>query len=361
MPMTGTTDHTAHHAAAPVTGTTTTTGTTATTGTTGATALPGMMGPGMMGQGMMGSDMQAMMAEMMSMMGGMQGMMGPGMMGSTLMTGAVPMTGTVPMSGTMGMTGTVALNDCAMVGPMLSMMGSMLSMMGSMQTMQGMMAGHAGMMGTDMMGQGMMGSNTLSGTMPMSGTMMATGMMGMMGGGEATAMLDHVMQMLGQLRAMVTTCQQSGSTEADQAFDLKFIDSMIPHHEGAIAMAQQALTQAEHAEIKQMAQEIISGQQAEITQMQAWRSAWYPDAAPSGGMGMEMGTMEVPAGDQPFDLRFIDAMIPHHEGAIAMAQQALTQAQHVEIKDLAQKIVDAQQTESAQLKAWRTAWYPDAQ
>ncbi len=104
-------------------------------------------------------------------------------------------------------------------------------------------------------------------------------------------------------------CQQGASAEASQSLDLSFIDAMIPHHEGAIAMAQQALEQAEHDELKQMAQEIISAQEAEIAQLQAWRTAWYPDAAPTAGMGMDMGTMEVAGGDQPFDLRFIDGKI----------------------------------------------------
>jgi uncharacterized protein (DUF305 family) len=59
---------------------------------------------------------------------------------------------------------------------------------------------------------------------------------------------------------------------------LRFIDSMIPHHESAISMAQQALAEAEHDEIRQMAQAIIDTQAAEIAQLQAWRKAWFPDA-----------------------------------------------------------------------------------
>lgn len=149
--------------------------------------------------------------------------------------------------------------------------------------------------------------------------------------------------------------------QASQSLDLSFIDAMILHHEGAISMAQQALEQAEHDELKQMAQEIISAQEAEIAQLQAWRTAWYPDVALTAGMGMDMGTMEVAGGDQPFDLRFIDAMIPHHEGAIRMAQETLTGAEHGEIKQMAQAIIDAQQAEIAQLQEWRAAWYPDAQ
>lgn len=149
----------------------------------------------------------------------------------------------------------------------------------------------------------------------------------------------------------------------DTAFDIRFIDSMLPHHQGAVAMAQQALEQAEHPEIKQMAQEIIDAQQMEIKQLQDWRGTWYPNAAATEGMQMDMGSgmnmMEVPAGDQPFDLRFIDAMIPHHQDAIMMAQEAQAKAEHPDIKQMAQQIIAAQQAEIKQLQEWRTAWYPN--
>lgn len=297
--------------------------------------------------------MMGMMGEMMSMMGNMQSVMAPGMMGAGMLE-TMPMTGTIPMTGTMS--GDQSVNECAMIGPMMSMMGSMMSMMGAMQTIEGMMAGH-GMMDN----VGVMGRGTMTGTMPMPGTMMAgPGMMGagMMNSAEGEFMLDHMMQMMGHMQSLAAACQQD--EQASQPFDLGFIDSMILHHEGAVAMAQQALEEAEHEEIRQMAQAVIDAQEAEIGQMRGWRSAWYADAEPGSGMGMDMGMMEVGEGDQPFDLRFIDAMISHHEGAIAMAQEALASAENEEIRLLAQAIIDAQQAEIAQMQAWRAEWYPDA-
>ena len=58
------------------------------------------------------------------------------------------------------------------------------------------------------------------------------------------------------------------------SFDEAFIRMMIPHHEGAIDMAQAALEDAKHEEIKAMAREIISAQQREIDQMNGWLQAW---------------------------------------------------------------------------------------
>lgn len=147
--------------------------------------------------------------------------------------------------------------------------------------------------------------------------------------------------------------------EMDAApYDAQFIDSMIEHHQGAIAMANQALKSAEHEEIKAMAQAIVSAQQGEIDKMQAWRAEWYPDLASTSGMGMAMGEMQV--GDDasvPFDQRFITAMIAHHQGAVAMAKDAQQHAEHAEIKSLADAIVAAQEGEIAQMQGWQKAWY----
>lgn len=143
----------------------------------------------------------------------------------------------------------------------------------------------------------------------------------------------------------------------DTPYDATFIDGMIVHHEGAIAMAQQALEAAERPEIRQLAEAIVSAQQTEIAQMRAWRSAWHPDLAPTDGMQMDMGPMAVAAGDAPFDQRFIEAMIPHHEGAIAMARDALQHAERQEITDLAQAIITAQESEIAQMRQWLKEWY----
>lgn len=139
--------------------------------------------------------------------------------------------------------------------------------------------------------------------------------------------------------------------------DARFIDAMIPHHQSAITMATEALTKGEHAEIRTLAQSIVTSQQAEIDQMRAWRSAWYPDLPPTGGMDMPMGKGLSTDASAPFDDRFIDAMIPHHEGAVVMATQARAEAEHAEIKDLAARIIAAQQSEIDEMKKWRAEWF----
>lgn len=145
---------------------------------------------------------------------------------------------------------------------------------------------------------------------------------------------------------------------SDAPFDALFLDGMIMHHQGAIVMAQQALAESEHDEVRELSEAIISAQQAEIEQMQSWRSEWYPDLEPTMGTGMHMGMMQIPTDSAtPFDQRFLEAMINHHQGAIQMATAALEQTEHAEVRSLSEQIIDDQQMEIEQMRSWLSEWY----
>jgi uncharacterized protein (DUF305 family) len=76
-------------------------------------------------------------------------------------------------------------------------------------------------------------------------------------------------------------------------------------------------------------------------------------------MGMDMDPAELDDAE-PFDRAFIDAMVPHHEGAIAMAKQLLESGDQPALRKMAQDIIDAQTKEIAQMREWRKAWYGSA-
>jgi uncharacterized protein (DUF305 family) len=68
------------------------------------------------------------------------------------------------------------------------------------------------------------------------------------------------------------------------------------------------------------------------------------------------GSLEGKTGDA-FDREFLAQMIVHHEGAVEMAEEALKNAKHQEIKDMAKAIIDAQTKEIGQMKEWHSTWY----
>jgi uncharacterized protein (DUF305 family) len=77
-------------------------------------------------------------------------------------------------------------------------------------------------------------------------------------------------------------------------FDRAFIDAMVPHHQGAVAMAKDLLANGEQPALRKMAEDIISAQTKEIALMRDWRKAWYGSARGSGDMeGRSMDDMDM--------------------------------------------------------------------
>lgn len=150
--------------------------------------------------------------------------------------------------------------------------------------------------------------------------------------------------------------------------DEHFIDQMIPHHKDAITMAEIALEKSQRPEIRNLAQDIIRTQTAEIEQMNKWKQDWFGDEilliphVQAHGM-MHMGMM----GDstdidrlenaEPFDKAFIKEMIPHHQMAVMMAQMLERTTDRSEMKKLAADIISAQTKEINQMRQWYRQWY----
>jgi uncharacterized protein (DUF305 family) len=140
---------------------------------------------------------------------------------------------------------------------------------------------------------------------------------------------------------------------------------MVPHHQGAIAMARVALKNAEHDEIVQLSENIISSQQAEIDELKSIKKEEFGASrvpmqmSPQQMRGMGVMDPQELANREPFDKAFIAAMIPHHRSAKEMARVTRGKSGNPRIRDLAQNIVSAQQTEIEQLEQWREQWYPE--
>lgn len=79
------------------------------------------------------------------------------------------------------------------------------------------------------------------------------------------------------------------------------------------------------------------------------------DDAMNMSMNDMAGMLEGKTGDD-FDKAFLEGMIPHHEGAIDMAEAALRDAKHAEIRDMANAIITTQQREIDQMKQWMRSW-----
>jgi uncharacterized protein (DUF305 family) len=209
------------------------------------------------------------------------------------------------------------------------------------------------------------------------GAMMGPGGMGGMAG--MMGVMGQMHGMMGAASGAMPGMMGAATTAADQWF----IQEMVPHHEDAVVMADLALAQAEHPELKALAQRIKEVQTDEIARMRAWYQAWYGTAdVPQGWMdqmhdamtqalpgrpGPGAGSFGGPAamhadpasidGVQPFDKAFIEHMVPHHQMAVMMSTMALRNAEQPELRQLLQSIISDQQAEIQQMLTWYQQWY----
>jgi uncharacterized protein (DUF305 family) len=140
-----------------------------------------------------------------------------------------------------------------------------------------------------------------------------------------------------------------------------FARDMMVHHAQAVQMAEIVRDRTESEEIRALAKEIALNQRAEIGHMQGWLAAWgLPGTSdepamswmghPTEGNMPGMATpeelnrlMEAPP-DQA-DTLFLLLMIPHHRGAVPMAEAVLDRTDRSEVRQLAEFMAASQRQE----------------
>lgn len=151
-------------------------------------------------------------------------------------------------------------------------------------------------------------------------------------------------------------------------FDQLYIDMMIPHHESIIAMAETALPRLTDERLREIAEAIIATQEPEIAELRDLRARFYGSGDPAAMDGATMAMMDEAMPDMgsmvemarlmdssalvsamcaadDVDLTFIELTIAHHEMAVAGSETALDAAVHPELRDVAERVIVAQERE----------------
>lgn len=153
---------------------------------------------------------------------------------------------------------------------------------------------------------------------------------------------------------------QSSTDDASAATfstaDIEFAQMMIPHHEQAVEMSEGML--AKHGvdpRVTKLATTIKAAQAPEIVRLKSWLTDWNATADSMSGMdhsddGMmsdaDMMTLDNADGADA-DRIFLEQMVTHHEGAIAMARTELDKGTNADARALAGAIVSSQTEEIA--------------
>lgn len=138
----------------------------------------------------------------------------------------------------------------------------------------------------------------------------------------------------------------------DRTLDLRYINAMIAHHRGAILLAKQA-EQSERAEVKDLALAIQKGEPVLIEELYRWKRDWYRDRR----LVPDPLVAKLGDYDATFDLRFLNALIAHHESGILMTKEVRLKSSRNAVLDNADAVETFLSGGLVMLKGWRSEWY----
>ncbi|MGH3527851.1 MAG: DUF305 domain-containing protein [Pseudonocardiaceae bacterium] len=154
---------------------------------------------------------------------------------------------------------------------------------------------------------------------------------------------------------------------AHNAADIAFAQQMIPHHRQAITMAGLVPARTANTKVRDLASQITTDQDREISTLNSWLQAWHaPPAKNDPGGGSAMGGMDraatvgmmsnqqmsqlVKSNGPTFDRLFLQLMIAHHQGAVQMATTELAAGRNPDAMQVATSI---QRNQTAQIANMR--------
>ncbi len=164
--------------------------------------------------------------------------------------------------------------------------------------------------------------------------------------------------------------EESGAGDT-KAMEKAFLTGMSHHHGTAIEMSEIAEEQGKSRFVTTLAGDIISTQERELEEMEKIYErlvggALEPDARAHDGLGLsaeEAGMTHSPDTNEmlevakPFDRAFVDEMVPHHVGAVKMAEVVLESTEDAELRKLAENIISTQEREIKEMNDFRTEEY----
>lgn len=140
---------------------------------------------------------------------------------------------------------------------------------------------------------------------------------------------------------------------ADRTFDLRYVNAMIAHHRGAVLLAEQLRTRTERPEMKKLAEAILSDEPKAIADLYVWKKSWYGDTRSV----RDPQVANLGAAGETFDLRFINALIAHHEAGILMTREARLKSSRAEVLDNCNAVEAFLSSGIEMLKKYRQDWY----
>ena len=174
--------------------------------------------------------------------------------------------------------------------------------------------------------------------------------------------------MSGPSASATTSTSPEAAAAAFNDADVHFTESMIPHHDQAVEMSKMLLAKRDaNSEVHTLARQIQAIQEPQIGIMNQWIETWGKPAGAAHDEGVEdsgpghhggadglMTEAQMKALDdatgQTGQKLYLEGMIRHHQGAIAMAEAEMKNGKYPDAIHLASGLVEDQNAQIATMQ-----------
>lgn len=156
-------------------------------------------------------------------------------------------------------------------------------------------------------------------------------------------------------RTLSPQAARKSEDDTPNSADFRYVTRMIEHHKQAVTLTGLVPGRAGAGAVERLAKRIAAAQGPETDAMKGWlannggeekqRSGGHDHAAMPGMATPEQIETLRSARGAAFDKLFLKLMIAHHEGAVTMATEVLSQGNNVQVEEMADDVVSQQSSE----------------
>lgn len=155
--------------------------------------------------------------------------------------------------------------------------------------------------------------------------------------------------------------------DSPNSADFSYAEMMIEHHAQALTMTALVPDRASSTQVKRLSERISAAQKPEIAAMESWLKRFAAQKPKDGGHGGGHGGHDAADGmpgmatdaqlaqlkaakGAAFDELFLKLMITHHDGAVTMAAEALSDGRNTLIQEMANDVISQQSAEIGRMR-----------
>jgi uncharacterized protein (DUF305 family) len=158
--------------------------------------------------------------------------------------------------------------------------------------------------------------------------------------------------------AIASFATPAEAQERGRRYDRAFLDTMVQHHHETLDLAASTGQSITNPELRDYLRSIRHHRGRELSRLEHWRDEWFGDAPvrllPDSPPPLETEELEGTPPGGHYDLMVLNLLVRHLEDGVRIARDALARARHDDIHALAEQVIDLQERELEQLRAWQS-------